>query len=175
MIKFRRALFSGTIAAIVVDVMLYANYWIVRLLGHSIYESMRVGELAIMPSLYWAGLAIGSVVGGATLGVVYALVFELVTRRAGWLIGAALGVVNAIGVWLGVGFLGWLFPDVANRFAIELSLLFNSLLVMVVLVAEHIIFGAILGTLYGATRHIPADERIVTWRELYPSDKSVQS
>jgi hypothetical protein len=159
MIRLRRALLSGAIAAIVVDVMLYANYWIVRLLGHSIYESMRVGELAIMPSLYWAGLAIGSVVGGATLGVVYAFIFELVTRRAGWLIGAALGVVNAIGVWLGVGFLAWLFPDVANRFAIELSLLFNNLFVVIALVAEHIIFGA----------------RIVTWRELYPGEKSVQS
>src|SRR5205814_1725011 len=114
----------------------------------------------------WIAVGIAALVGGVMLAVAYAFVFELVTRSAAWWIGAALGAMNAVALWLSAGVLAGMFPDVALGVADELSILFNSLPVMAGLVLAHVVYGAVVAARYAPTKRRPADDMVVTWHEI---------
>ena len=152
MIKFRSALLGGLCGSIAVVVLAGIFALFVKFVPTLSKISARA---ELTPITWWSrlGLAAMAVCGGVIIALLYALVFEFVTRRAGWLIGAAIGVMHATLVWLGAGLAAWWFPDFMSAFAGELSLLFHSLLAIAAFLALHVVYGAIVGAMYGPPNH----------------------
>jgi len=118
------------------------------------------------------GLAGVVVCGGLVIAAVYAFMFEFVVRRAGWLVGAVIGLGHAAVVWLGAGIAARLFPDIADTLAGDLSLLFDSVLAIAAFVLLHVVYGAIVGAMYGTPKHSASDSTRVAWREYSPARKT---
>jgi zinc transporter ZupT len=172
-LKVRRALAAGFFGALAAVIVALAGWWLLRRFDPTVRAAASLAALSVLPWLGWVAVVPTAVAGGTVLAVFYALAFEFVTRRAGWWIGAGLGVANVAAVWLGVGLLSWMFPGVAEYFAQELFVLFDSIAAVIGYVAVHLVYGALVGTLYGTPLHEPDEKGIVTWRELSPTKKEI--
>ena len=116
--------------------------------------------------------AIGWLVGAAAqlliaiiAALVYALVFECVTRRAGALIGLAIAVPHVVIAGLAVGFV-----PVARMLDLGMGppgafLEYRGGWVVATFVLAHLAFGTIVGAWYGTTRHSDGRERR-QWRDV---------
>lgn len=110
-----------------------------------------------------AGIALG--VGAA---LVSALVFEYVTRSAGWrvgaLVGLALGLVGAIAV----GLLPWLAWELGYRYMPAAAPLGpnDSSWVLAAVAAAGTIAGAVAGACYGRPLHVPVGSEQPRWRQI---------
>ena len=173
MIKLGRALAAGAVASLAAVALAITGWWLMRF-EPAVGEAMRRDMLAMLPLPAWIAAGVAAVIGGTVLAALYALAFELVTRRSGWLIGAALGAAHAAAVWLGIGLLAWWLPALAQRVGVELSLLFNSLAAVLAFVAVQVVYGAVVGWLYGTPRHRADAKSLVTWRELFPMEKGAE-
>lgn len=116
--------------------------------------------------------AIGWLVGAAAqlliaivAALVYALVFECVTRRAGALIGLAIAVPHVVIAGLAVGFV-----PAARMLDLGMGppgafLEYRGGWVIATFVLAHLAFGTIVGAWYGTTRHSDGRERR-QWRDV---------
>src|SRR5665213_400407 len=110
--------------------------------------------------------AVGWLVGAAAqlliaiiAALVYALVFECVTRRAGALIGLAIAVPHVVIAGLAVGFV-----PAARMLELGIGppgafLEYRGGWVVATFVLAHLAFGTIVGAWYGTTRHGDGRER----------------
>ena len=101
---------------------------------------------------WWLGLILQLIVG-VVVAIVYATIFEWITRRAGLLLGLAIGIPHAILAGLGVGALP------ASRM-IDAGIMppgafyeYRGAWCIVAFVLAHVAFGCIVGAAYGQTRH----------------------
>ena len=118
---------------------------------------------------FWRAVWAGAL--GAGTGVAYAVLFEYVTRRAGWPVGALIGALHGALLAAVAGLL----PRLAERSghmidAGPLGVRYGALAIPA-LVAAGVAFGAIVGGCYGAPRHAPETDTRVRWRELYPTSR----
>ena len=116
--------------------------------------------------------AVGWLVGAAAqlliaiiAALVYALVFECVTRRAGALIGLAIAVPHVVIAGLAVGFV-----PAARMLELGIGppgafLEYRGGWVVATFVLAHLAFGTIVGAWYGTTRHSDGRERR-QWRDV---------
>lgn len=84
------------------------------------------------------------------LALVYAWVFEHVTHRAGWIVGAGLGLVHAVISGLGMTIVPLIHPMIPERLPAPGAFMAN--LGVIGIVAEfalHAVYGAVVGGLYG--------------------------
>ena len=101
---------------------------------------------------WWAGLIL-QLIFGVVVAIGYAAVFEWITRRAGFLLGLAIGIPHAIVAGIGVGSLP------ASRM-IDAGIMppgafyeYRGAWSIVAFVLAHVAFGCIMGAAYGQTRH----------------------
>ena len=119
--------------------------------------------------------AVAVVAVGAASALVYGLVFEHVTRRAGWLPGAAVGVFHGALLAAFIGLVPWIVERAARG---SLSVLGWAPLgapqpgcALAAIVAAGILFGAVVGLAYGAPRHPAEADPSVWWREIHPTSR----
>lgn len=149
--KCGRVIISGVIGGVLVIGIVFAAGLIsgqyadlCALLGTSI--------TAMNGALSWTiGLAAQLAVAIAA-ALLYATIFEWVTRRAGLLVGIAIAPAHAIVAGLAVGFL-----PAARLLSRGLSppgafLEYRGLVVTGAFVVAHLVFGVIVGAAYGAPR-----------------------
>lgn len=110
-------------------------------------------------ALGWIAGAGAQIIVAVISGYVYAAIFEWVTRRAGLLIGLAIGIAHAIVAGLGVGFLPAARLIEAGIAPPGAFMEYRGAWVVATFVLAHIAFGALMGTWYGATVHTPPTTR----------------
>lgn len=163
--KLRRALIAGFSGSLVATLLCAAAIWLLRL-DVDVRFAMSRTAARVLPWPAWVVIGAGVILGGTAIGIGYALVFELVTRRAGPVIGAALGVAQASIAWLAAGLGLQYLPGAAELFAREASILFGDLEATAAFFVIHAAYGAIVGVVYGRPRHEPETNLRVTWREI---------
>jgi len=89
------------------------------------------------------------------IALIYAWAFEHLTHRAGWLVGVGFGVVHAIIAGVVMGMMPMMHPRMPNPVMPPGAFLSN--LGTMGVVAEfmlHMVYGAVVGAMYGAVIHI---------------------
>lgn len=97
--------------------------------------------------------------------IVYAGIFEWVTRRAGALVGLVVAVPHVVIAGLSVGFLPGVRLFDAGVLPPGAFLEYRGIIALCGFIAAHLLFGVVVGQLYGRTRHaVPASSP--SWREV---------
>jgi len=122
-----------------------------------------------------AGLLVAPLAIGAMAAVGQALVFELVTRQAGWQIGAVLGAMQGGLMAALVGVAPWMAERMGHRSASLVAFspigVPHPVLGLAALLAAGTVFGAVVGAAYGAARHSREAHTHVWWREVHPTPR----
>lgn len=95
----------------------------------------------------------------------YALIFEWVTMRASGLIGALIAIPHVAVAGLSVGFLPASRLLDAGVMPPGAFMEYRGAMVIVGFVLAHLVFGAVVGGLYGGTRH-SMSETIPAWHDV---------
>lgn len=127
------------------------------LLGASILE-----DRGLWPWILGAALQL---VIGVVAAIVYAAIFEWVTRRAGGGVGFIVALGHAVIAGLAVGFLPAQRLIEASTNPPGAFLEYRGLPVVAAFVIAHLAFGTIVGILYGRPRRAPVARRVV-WHEV---------
>jgi len=101
----------------------------------------------------WLAGLIVQVLVGVIAAIVYAAIFEWVTRRAGLVIGLAIAVPHAVVAGLAVGFLPGERLIAAGIMPPGAFYEYRGAWCMAAFVVAHLLFGCIVGTVYGRTLH----------------------
>jgi hypothetical protein len=147
--KTGKAFLAGVLGAVVMSGIL----WIARnAMGIPAHMEMMLGTMVVQKAALTAfliGFGIHVLIGGV-LALVYAWGFEHVTHRAGWLVGAGFGLVHATISGLGMAMVPAIHPMIPEQMPAPGA--FMSNLGVIGIVAEyalHVVYGAIIGALYG--------------------------
>jgi len=162
--KIPRAVAAGVLGTVVVIAVVWLGGLASRqdadicaLLGASVTE--------VRDAWTWVlGLALQLVIG-IVAAIVYAAIFEWVTRRAGVLVGFIVAVGHAVIAGLAVGFLPAARLIEAATTPPGAFMEYRGPLVVVAFVIAHLAFGTIIGLLYGRPRHAVVARRVV-WHEV---------
>ena len=165
--KFARAIGSGLlggVVAVVAVVAFCAGTW---LLG----ADSDVGALFGAPFMSGGG-AVAWLIGclvqlgvAAIVGVVYAAVFEWVTRRSGMLVGLLVAIPHVIVAGLAMGFLPMGSGDIGVGHP-GAFLEYRGAMAIGVFVVAHLLYGITVGAAYGRPRHsVPAGPPLV-WTDV---------
>lgn len=162
--KPARAIAAGILGTVVVIVVvrvggLVAGYDadLCALLGASILE-----DRGIWPWLLGAALQL---VIGVVAAIVYAVIFERVTRRAGGIVGFIVALGHAVIAGLAIGFLPAARLIQASTAPPGAFMEYRGVIVVAAFVIAHLAFGTIVGLLYGRPRHALIAPRVV-WHEV---------
>jgi hypothetical protein len=153
-IKVGRAFVGGLAGALAVS----AATGILRLLGVPINLELLVGSMllgAIGPVVWLVGLGILIAAGGIA-GIVYGVIFEHGMGAAGAGVGTTIGAVHAVFSGILMAFVPALHPLVPGTLAAPGPFLLGlGAWGVLLFLALHFMFGAIVGSHYGATRAEP--------------------
>ncbi|KAF0095218.1 MAG: hypothetical protein E1N59_1264 [Puniceicoccaceae bacterium 5H] len=149
--KYGKAFFAGVVGAVIFSILLA----ILRLFGLPMNLGVTLGTLlGFAPSnAFWPGFVF-HVAGGGFIGLLYAAVFEFASHKAGPGTGAVVGTIHCVISGLAMMALPMLHPMMPNPmtppgpFAIHYGI--GATLTFIAL---HLIFGAIVGTLYRPVVH----------------------
>lgn len=148
-VKVGRALGAGAVAALAAVTVAGLMRWLGGV-GQGPVEPL--GQL-ILPEewLGWAWLtgAAAHVAGGALFALIYAAVFEWVTRRGGALVGLALAVPHALVAGLALAFLPVLRPAAFTANPPGAFLEYGGVGAVVAFFVFVGVYGALVGLLYG--------------------------
>lgn len=162
--KLLRAVAAGILGAVLVYLIVLASgvlssrYADLCLLS----GASLTGELG--PGTWLIGAA-GQLVVAVVAAIVYAVIFEWVTRRAGPVVGFIVALGHVVVAGIAVGFMPagrLLAADVAPPGAF---MEYRGLLVVGGFILAHLAFGTLVGVLYGRPRH-RADVPAVVWRDV---------
>jgi hypothetical protein len=164
---------SGVLAGVIAAVA-------VALLGGGLHFSVppwdwsvpMAGPLGRWLELSWASAALVPVmiIAGVATAAVCAVVFEFVTRRAGWRCGGLVGLfVGTLAVSL-VGLVPWAASWYGYAYVPIVAPFGHSDPVwpFVLIVATGILMGSIAGGAYGVPVHAARSSQPVRWRQIYP-------
>jgi hypothetical protein len=163
-IRVRRSVAAGIAGGILVVAAVRVAGWLVASEADlcTLAGAVLLGRI---DAVGWLVGAAAQLVIAIVAALVYALVFEWVTRRAGALIGLAIGLPHVVIAGLAMGFIP------AERM-LDLGigppgafLEYRGGWVAAAFVLAHLAFGAIVGTWYGKTRYTDPRER-QPWREV---------
>ena len=163
-VKTGRAIVAGIVGGIVVVAALILVGWI----SGASADLCRLGGVILtgrMDAIGWLAGAAAQLVIAIIAALVYAAIFEFVTRRAGPLIGLAVAVPHVIVAGLAVGFVPASRLIDAGIGPPGAFMEFRGTWVIVGFVLAHLAFGALVGRLYGNVRHATATARYA-WKEL---------
>lgn len=114
----------------------------------------------------WVAGAVAQLALGMVAAVVYAAIFEWVTRRAGGAAGFVVSLPHAVVAGIAVGFLPAQRLLDAGVGPPGAFLEYRGLAVMAAFVVAHLVFGTLVGALYRHPRH-PAAEPGAVWLNVY--------
>jgi len=153
--KAGKAFVAGMVGGAVMSVLM----WMARtMMGMPANLEMMLGTMVTDPgtTAWMIGFVTHLMISGA-IALIYAWAFEHVTHRAGWLVGAGFGVVHAIIAGMVMGMMPMIHPRMPNPVMPPGA--FMSHLGTMGVVAEfmlHLIYGAVVGAMYGAVIHARA-------------------
>jgi len=161
--RLGRALGAGIAGGIVV----VAVVGVAGLLAGTNADLCKLGGVVLTgrrDAIGWLTGAAAQLTIAAIAGLVYAAIFELVTRRAGALVGLAIAVPHAVLAGLAIGFVPASRLIDAGIGPPGAFMEYRGGWVVAAFVLAHIAFGVAVGTLYGTVQHAPRLAR--TWREI---------
>jgi hypothetical protein len=97
----------------------------------------------------WLAGCAAELVVGAVAGLVYAVIFEWVTRRGGALVGLAVAIPHLVVAGFAVGFLPGTRVITAGVMPPGAFLEYWGGWVVAAFIAAHLIFGVVVGAIYG--------------------------
>jgi hypothetical protein len=162
--KIGRAIVAGIVGGIVVVIALIV---VGRIAGTNA-DLCRLGGVVLtgrLDALGWLAGAAAQLAIAIIAAIVYAAIFEFVTRRAGPLIGLAVAVPHVIVAGLAMGFIPASPLIDAGIGPPGAFMEFRGPWVIVTFVLAHLAFGALVGRLYGRAQHAP-DARSYRWTEI---------
>jgi hypothetical protein len=149
--KTGRAFVAGVIGGAVMSALM----WMGRLMGMPANLEMMLGTMATDPgtTAWIIGLVMHLTISGF-IGLIYGWAFEHITHRAGWLVGAAFGIVHTIPAGLAMGMMPMMHPRMPTPIMPPGS--FMSAMGAMGVLAElmlHLAYGAVVGAVYGPVAH----------------------
>jgi hypothetical protein len=160
----RRTAWAGVAGALAAAVAAALALWLLRR-DPAIADALTRGWLASLARRERIVLALGLFAAGVVAAIPHTLVYEHVLRGAGWLRGAALGVAQAVTLWIAIGWIPWLAPRAAEPAVYETSLLFDSARVALAFLIVLVVHGVLTGAAYGITRAQARPAEVLVWRE----------
>ena len=135
--------------------------WLVRQLGIDMNAEMMLGTMFVSPagSTAWlAGFAVHMMIS-VLIALIYAWGFEHVTHRSGVGIGLAFAVVHVIIAGMVMGMIPAMHPMIPEMMPAPGAFLANMGGTFVALfIVEHLLYGAVVGAMYGPVEHPRSDE-----------------
>ena len=156
--RIGRAISAGIVGGIVVVLALCVIGWITR--ANS--DLCMLGGVVLtgrLDAIGWLAGAEAQFVVAIIAAIVYATIFEFVTRRAGPLIGLAIALPHAIVAGLAMGFIPASRLIDAGIGPPGAFMEYRGPWVVATFVLAHLAFGALVGKLYGNAHHTPAAAR----------------
>lgn len=149
--KYGQAFVAGVVAGMLVSAVSAAA----RAVGVPVNFELLLGTLLGHPPSLWTwlgGLAAHLLLAGL-IGLGYGWAFETLSGRADWRVGLAFGLVHALVVGLLLWVLPVVHPLVAERIPAPGPFLAGAGAAGVLIeVVVHMMYGAVVGALYGPTR-----------------------
>lgn len=149
--KYGRAFVAGVVGGVLVS----AVTAVARVLGIGVDFELILGTiLGHPPSLatWLAGLVAHLLIAGS-LGLAYGWGFENLSGRADWRVGLGFGAVHAVAAGILIWVLPAVHPLVAERIPAPGPFLSRlGALGVLVEIGVHLMYGAVVGVLYGPTR-----------------------
>lgn len=163
-----RTVAGGTLSAVVSFVIAVVSWrWLCG--GDDLLPLLGGVPMPGVQGLWTVAAALGVQLGvGAVSAVPYALVFEWVARRATWTVGAGLGLAHAAVAGLVAAFVPLLYGEVSPATVPGAFLSFRGWPVTAAFVAEHLVYGALVGVFYGPVRPSVPGTAAARWSEIYP-------
>lgn len=162
--KLTRAIVAGLIGAVIVWIIVLVGGMISKrhadlclLLGASITGSADVAS--------WIAGAVGQLVLGAVSGIVYAAIFEWVTRRAGAVTGFVVGLAHVVVAGIATGFLPAQRLLDASIQPPAAFLEYRGLAALIAFIVAHLVFGTFVGAVYGRVLHAVVPS-LAVWRDI---------
>lgn len=113
----------------------------------------------------WLIGAVGQLIVAIIAAIVYAAIFEWVTRRAGAVVGFIIALGHVVVAGIAVGFIPASRLIAADIVPPGAFMEYRGLLVVTGFIVAHLVFGILVGTAYGRTRHRPGVPAVV-WRDV---------
>ena len=160
--KYGKAFAAGIVGAIAMTIIMV----MARAMGMPANLEMMLGTMMGNPpsAMAWViGLIIHLIAGGV-LALIYAAGFEYWIQRADWLVGLGFGVIHTLFSGLVVlGMLPAIHPLVPEMMAAPGVFMANlGVEGVVAFVALHLIYGAMVGAMYGPVLHPPLGKVVET-------------
>jgi uncharacterized membrane protein len=162
--KFTRALGSGLLGGAVAVIVFCAGAW---LLGADSDICALFGAVLVTGDgeVAWSIGCLLQLGVAAIVGLVYASVFEWVTRRSGMLVGLSIAIPHVIVAGLAMSIV----PVRAGNIGVEhpgAFLEYRGAMAIAVFVVAHLFYGITVGVTYGRPRHsVPAAHPLV-WEDV---------
>ncbi len=150
--KAGRAFLAGAGGGAVMSLLM----WMARtMMGMAANLEMMLGTLVADPSTtaWLIGLVMHLTISGA-IALLYAWGFENVTHRAGWLAGVGFSIIHIVIGGLAMGMMPMMHPRMPNPISPPGAFLSNlGMMGIVAFVMMHVVYGAIVGAMYGPVIH----------------------
>jgi hypothetical protein len=162
--KLGRAILAGIAGGIVVVTAMCVSGWITDANA----DLCRLGGVVLtgrLDAIGWLAGAAAQLAVAIIAAIVYAAIFELVTRRAGPLVGLAIAVPHVIVAGLAMGFVPASRLIDAGIGPPGAFMEYRGPWVIATFVLAHLAFGALVGSLYGLAQHAPAAGSY-RWKEI---------
>jgi hypothetical protein len=150
--KAGRAFLAGVTGGIVMSIGLAIG----RAMGMPAELEMMLGTMMIFPgAMAWiVGFLMHLVISGS-IALLYALVFEFVVHRSGWAIGAVFGFIHSLIGGMFMGMMPAMHPMIPEQMPAPGAFMSNmGIMGVIAEIMLHIVYGAIVGALYGPVRHL---------------------
>jgi hypothetical protein len=154
--KVGRAILAGLVGGFVMTVLA----WVVRQLGIDMNAEMMLGTMLVAPpsgTAWLIGFALHMMLS-ALIALAYAWGFEQLAHRSGVGIGLAFAVVHVIIAGVVMGMIPAMHPMIPGQMPPPGAFLANMGGTFVALfVVEHLLYGAVVGGMYGPVEHPRSD------------------
>jgi hypothetical protein len=153
--KAGRAIVAGLVGGLAMTVLA----WLVRQTGLQMNAEMMLGSMvSSSPGLTtWLIGFVMHLVISALIALAYAWGFERVTHRAGTAAGLGFAVIHVAIAGVVMAMVPAIHPMIPEQMPAPGAFLANMGATMAALfVIEHLLYGGIVGAMYGPVRHAPA-------------------
>ena len=152
--KYGKAFGAGVLGAVVMTVMMA----VARAMGMPANLEMMLGTMMGGPpsAAKWVIGFIIHLVDGGIFALIYAVGFEYLTHRAGWLVGAGFGFIRSLVAGLFMAMMPAMHPLIPEAMPAPGAFMSNlGLMGVIAEIMLHLIYGAIVGAMYGPVIHRP--------------------